>query len=97
MTSLPTSSNLPTTNHPTPGHRHKKKDSETKDHSTRHQEDLKWNPAQQVIETLEKFAEQADVQSAVIMARVLGDRVQIDKTKLKHWTISYIGSYFPPI
>jgi len=53
-------------------------------------DELDWNPTHFVKETLEFYAENGDVQTAVTMAIVLGKRILLDQQKLRHWFLSYI-------
>jgi hypothetical protein len=60
------------------------------------QEELHFDSAPFVTEMLEFYAVQGDigVQTAVIMAMVLGDKVSLEETQLRQWTLSYIGKLF---
>lgn len=94
FSTVPSSSNLLPPIPPPLPKKSKKKTESLKEYALKYQDELKWNPVQQVVETLEFYVNQGDVQSAVIMARVLGDRVFIDKWKLLQWTHSYLGISF---
>src|SRR5690242_20149438 len=60
-------------------------------YSVLHKDELAWDPRFTVEETLSYYAENGDVQTAVVMALVLGDRISIEKKRLRQWFLSYIG------
>eukprot|EP01117_Protostelium_nocturnum_P013183 TRINITY_DN4905_c0_g1_i1.p1 TRINITY_DN4905_c0_g1~~TRINITY_DN4905_c0_g1_i1.p1 ORF type:complete len:702 (-),score=266.85 TRINITY_DN4905_c0_g1_i1:430-2535(-) len=52
--------------------------------------DLPFDPKPAVLDMLQHYAEIGDIQTAVVMSLVLGDRVPIPAEKLKQWSLSYI-------
>jgi hypothetical protein len=55
------------------------------------QDELKFDPKPMVLEMLHHYAEGGDVQTAVVMSLVLGDRITVASQHLRQWFLSYIG------
>jgi len=53
-------------------------------------DELHWDPRPTVIDTLEFYAQNGDIQTSVIMALVLGDRINLDRRRLRQWILGYI-------
>jgi hypothetical protein len=53
-------------------------------------EQVSWDSSGAVRDTLDFYADNGDVQTALMMALVLGDSLSIPKPKLRAWTMSYV-------
>ena len=49
-----------------------------------------WDPIPSVLTTIDFYAEHGDVQNALYMALVLGDRINLAKPRVKQWTMCYL-------
>ncbi len=68
----------------------RKLSAETSPYGIRFEPELHFDPRPFIVETLEFYAEQGDVQHAVIMAIVLEGRILLDNTRFRQWLLSYI-------
>ncbi|PRP88387.1 hypothetical protein PROFUN_03301 [Planoprotostelium fungivorum] len=53
-------------------------------------DELEYDPKPVILEMLQHYAETGDIQTAVIMSLVLGDRIAVPKEMLKQWSLAYI-------